>query len=68
MLKYLLDYIADKQIKDPEPWVDTETFARISEAAKSVGTARAMAILKELNGSVSYDDIKISIACIQNQG
>jgi len=68
VLKYLLDYIADKQIKDPEPWVDADTFARISEAAKSVGTARAMAILKELNGSVDYDDIKISIACIQNQG
>ncbi|MCK5586505.1 HRDC domain-containing protein, partial [Candidatus Bipolaricaulota bacterium] len=67
-LKYLLDYIAQKKLTSPEPWVDAATFARISEAAKKKGTARVMAILKELDGEADYDQVKISIACIRNQG
>jgi ATP-dependent DNA helicase RecQ len=65
-LKYLLDYIAQKTLTSPEPWVDTATFQQITTAAKTVGTARVMAILKELNGQVDYDQIKISLACLQN--
>ena len=66
-LKYLLDYIAHKKLTTPEPWVDTATFEQIAQAAKNVGTARVMGILKELDGSASYDDIKISLACLENQ-
>jgi len=65
-LEYLLDYIAQKKLTDPEPWVDTATFAQIAQAAQTVGTARVMAILKELNGDVDYDQVKISLACIEN--
>ena len=65
-LKYLLEYIAHKKLTSPEPWVDAATFEQIAQAAKTVGTARTMAILKELNGGASYDDIKISLACLEN--
>ncbi len=65
-LKYLLDYIAQKKLTSPEPWVDAATFARISEAAKKKGTARVITILKELNGTADYDQVKISLACIEN--
>lgn len=66
-LKYLLDYITQKKLVNPEPWVDAATFEQISQAAKKVGTARVMSILKELDGQVDYDQIKISLACIENQ-
>jgi ATP-dependent DNA helicase RecQ len=65
-LKYLLDYIADKRLTEPTPWVDAVTFARVAEIAQTVGTSRPMRILKELNGSATYDDIKISLACLEN--
>ncbi|MFC2095433.1 RQC domain-containing protein, partial [Candidatus Bipolaricaulota bacterium] len=65
-LKYLLDYIAQKKLTNPEPWVDSATFAQIAEAARQVGTARTMAILKELDGQADYDQIKISLACLEN--
>jgi len=65
-LKYLLDYIAQNKLTSPEPWVDTATFEQIAQAAKEKGTARVMAILKELNGNADYDQIQISLACIQN--
>lgn len=64
--KYLLDYIAQNKLTNPEPWVDASTFAQIAQAAKEVGTARVMAILKELNGQVDYDQVKISLACLEN--
>ncbi len=66
-LKYLLDYIANKKLTHPEPWVDDATFARIAEAARIKGTARVMAILKELGGEATYDDVKISVACLENR-
>ena len=65
-LKYLLDYIAQKKLASPEPWVDAATFQQIAQAAQTVGTARVMAILKELNGAVDYDQIKIILACLEN--
>jgi len=68
VLKYLLAYIAEKNLTDPTAWVDAETFSRISQAAKTVGTARAMGIMRQLDGNVDYDAIKIALACINNQG
>jgi len=65
-LKYLLDYIKQKKLTNPEPWVDSATFAQIAKAAKKKGTARVMSILKELNGSVDFDQAKISLACLEN--
>jgi uncharacterized protein YpbB len=65
-LKYLLDYIAQNKLTSPEPWVDANTFKQIAQAAQTVGTARVMGIMKELNGSASYDDVKISLACLEN--
>ena len=65
-LKYLLDYIAQNKLTSPEPWVDTATFEQIAQAAQTVGTARVMGIMKELDGSASYDDVKISLACLEN--
>jgi len=66
-LRYLLDYIAQKKLTDPEPWVDTATFQQIAQAAQTVGTARVMAILREIDGQADFDQVKVSLACIQNQ-
>ncbi len=65
-LTYLLDYIAQRKLTHPAPWVDDATFDRIAAAARDKGTARIMAILKELNGEADYDQIKIALACLQN--
>jgi len=64
--KYLLEYLAQKKLTRPEPWVDAATFAQIVLATKEKGTARVMAILKELDGQADYDQVKISLACIAN--
>ena len=66
VLTYLLDYIRERRLTSPEPWVDEATFRRIGEIAKETGIARPMAILKRLRGSADYDQVRISIACLQN--
>ena len=65
-IKYLLDYIAQEGLTTPEPWVDLGTFDRIANVAKSKGTARIMAILKEVSDVADYDQVKISIECLKN--
>jgi ATP-dependent DNA helicase RecQ len=65
-LKYLLDYIGDRGLASPEPWVDRETFDRVAEIAKEAGIARPMKIIKALDGDVDYDDVRIAIACLEH--
>jgi len=64
--KYLLDYINDKGLTSPEPWVDGALFQRVAEIARQTGIARPMKILKELNGDAAHDDVQIAIACLKN--
>ena len=65
-LKYWLDYIHDKGLTRPEPWVGGALFERIAESTRETGIARPMKILKALNGDVEYDDVRIAIACLEN--
>jgi len=65
-MKALLDYIAQTERTDPEPWVARDTFERIAAAAETKGVARPMAILRDLEGQVSYDDVRISLAIARN--
>ncbi|MDD5264372.1 MAG: DNA helicase RecQ [Candidatus Bipolaricaulis sp.] len=66
VLEYLLGYLREKKLASPEPWVDAATFDRISEVARVTGTARPINILRQLNGLVTYDQVKIAIVCIEN--
>jgi len=65
--QYLIEYIEQKGIDNPYPWVDDEqTIGRIAEAARKVGTERLKPIFDYLNGEVSYDRIRIVFACLGN--
>jgi len=66
VLTYLVDYIREKKLTSPEPWVDDVTFRRIGEIARETGIAHPMAILKRLDGAADHDQVQISIACLQN--
>ncbi len=65
-LKILLDWIDATQRTDPEPWVSRDTYERIASVARRVGTARPMAILRELDGAVTHDEIRIALAILEN--
>jgi ATP-dependent DNA helicase RecQ len=64
---YLLDFIRHESIPDPSPWVPVETARRIEAAAASDHTGRLRPIFDSLGGTVSYEEIRVVLACRQNQ-
>ncbi|MBN2377589.1 MAG: DNA helicase RecQ [Sedimentisphaerales bacterium] len=64
-VKYLLEYIKQKGIDNPYPWIDNEqVIHRIADAAEKVGTERLKPIFDYLEGEISYDQIRITLACL----
>ncbi len=66
VLEYLLDYLHEKRLTSPEPWVEGSLFARVVEATARIGLARPISILRELEGAATFEQVQISIACIKN--
>ncbi|MDB5335015.1 MAG: ATP-dependent helicase RecQ [Planctomycetaceae bacterium] len=65
--QYLQGYLEAEQITDPTPWVASTTFARIRDAAHQVGVERLKPIYDHLSEEVSYEEIRIAVACLRNQ-
>ncbi len=68
VLEYLLDYVREKRLTTPEPWVEVSLFEQVAEAAGRVGVARPISLLRELEGAATYEQVRISIACLRNGG
>ncbi|MBC8469007.1 MAG: DNA helicase RecQ [Planctomycetes bacterium] len=67
-IQYLVEYIKRENINKPYPWVDEQTFGRIIDAMKQVGSGRMKPIFDLLNGEIDYNQIRISVACLCNNG
>jgi ATP-dependent DNA helicase RecQ len=67
-MQYLLEYVQREQLDTPYPWVDEKTFARVAETVGQVGAERLKPIFDQLGGSVSYNLIRICVACLRNRG
>jgi ATP-dependent DNA helicase RecQ len=65
---YLAEFIRHERVTDPFPWVDVETAQRVTQAARQVGTERLKPIFELLGGQISYEQIRIVVACLQNRG
>ena len=64
--QYLAEFLARDGRSSPEPWVEERLFAEIITAAEHVGGERLKPIFDRLNGAASYDDIRICLACLQD--
>ena len=67
-IQYLVEYIAWEQVHSPSPWVDEETFFRVAAAAQELGAERLKPIFDRFGGSVPYESIRVSLACLRNRG
>lgn len=65
---YLLKYIEVNAITDPSPWVHESIFERVRECAASMETDRMKPVYQALNEEVSYEEIRICMACMRNLG
>ena len=64
--EYLVEFIHEMEISNPEPWVDAATFARVMAAARIVGIEKLRPLFETLEENVTYDAIRIAVACLQH--
>jgi len=64
--EYLYEFIASQGISDPTAWLDEPLFNRIRAVAKQHGVERLKPLFEALGGEVSYDDLRIAVACLRN--
>ena len=64
--EYLVEFIEQTQLSDPTPWVDLSTFERIRAACRLSPDGRLKPIFEALEGTVTYDVIRIAVACLRN--
>jgi len=64
---YLKAYIKEHQLTEVSPWLSEDTYQAISQAVLKVGSQRLKPIHEELNGAVSYDDIQVALAFLENR-
>lgn len=64
---YLQAYILENQLTNVAPWLSEETYQAVSQAVFKVGAQRMLPIFQELNGAVSYDEIRIALAFLTNR-
>lgn len=62
IIDYLADFIARENIDDISPWIAEETYRKVAEAAKQVGTERLKPIFIALEEKVPYDEIRLVVA------
>lgn len=65
--QYLFEYITRENIVNPSPWVHSSILQRVDEVVQIVGMNRLAPIHELLNGEVSYEEIRIAVACLRNQ-
>lgn len=63
---YLCEYLQQHAITSPEPWVAPEVYQAVQTAVLDLGSARLKPIYEALDKQVSYDEIRICLALLQN--
>jgi ATP-dependent DNA helicase RecQ len=63
---YLTTYIRKNGTEDSAPWVEAATASRILRAAEIVGTEQLRPIFEYLGEKISYEEIRIVLACLRN--
>lgn len=61
--QYLVDYVYARNLSDPAQWIPAALVTRIEDAIDKVTDERLKPIFEELQGTVSYEDIRLVIAC-----
>jgi ATP-dependent DNA helicase RecQ len=64
---YLEQYVEERGITAPNPWVDSELFTRVRGAVKAVGPGALKPIFLHLNEQVPYNQLRVAVACMRNE-
>ncbi|MEY2725409.1 MAG: ATP-dependent helicase RecQ [Planctomycetota bacterium] len=69
VIGYLCEFIEQEKITDPGKWlsVDPNVSRRVRAAVGVVGSDKLKPIYEALNEEVSYDTIRVVLACLQRK-
>ncbi|MDZ4689181.1 MAG: DNA helicase RecQ, partial [Planctomycetaceae bacterium] len=65
--QYLADYVRHTGRTSPEPWLDAATFDRIAAVATDYPEERLKPLFEYFEEAISYDDLRIALACLRNR-
>jgi ATP-dependent DNA helicase RecQ len=68
VMDYLCDFLRAEPQPSVDPWVSTETYRRVAEAAANVGIEKLKPIFEALEGQIAYDEIKIVVVHLPTHG
>lgn len=63
---YLESYVRHRRVRDVSPWLDRTELDLVETAVQDAGADRLRPIFDALGGRVSYEHIRIAVACIEN--
>jgi ATP-dependent DNA helicase RecQ len=64
---YLDAYLRHRKVVDPVPWLATQEFEEIADAARRSGAERLKSLYEALDGRISYEHIRIAVVCLENR-
>jgi ATP-dependent DNA helicase RecQ len=64
---YLCEFIQAHGITDASTWMEPAIFEQIREAAQRLGTEKLTPIHHEFQGAMTFDQIRIALACLRNE-
>jgi len=68
ILQYLVEYIVRERPANIAPWVAEAEYRRICDTAQRLNEDRAKPIFESLNGSSSYESIRLVLAHMRSSG
>jgi ATP-dependent DNA helicase RecQ len=66
--EYLAEFIVQAAPASIEAWVDRQTYARVAEAVRQVGSTPLKPIFEKLDGQVPYDTIRLVARHLETVG
>jgi ATP-dependent DNA helicase RecQ len=64
---YLEAYVRHRRVTDPTQWIPIREFEQVRVVVQHAGPERLRPIYEALHGRVSYEKIRIAVACLANR-
>ena len=64
---YLESYIRQRGITDVSPWISPRELQQVEAVVQHAGAERLKPIHDALHGRISYEQLRIAVACLENQ-
>ena len=65
--KYLTDYIRDRKMTDPSPWVSADIISQVNGAIEQIKPSRLKELYLHFDEQIDYKELRIVFECYRNR-